>query len=213
MVGGQPFSDEGFDLNLAKVKGGFVVEAGSERGGKFIKENKRLFNDVPSGAEDERDENRKQAQGRLDEINAEYELDTPINEIVENGYDSDVFDEEAKDCVECQACTRVCPTCHCFYLYDTKQKEYFGKMKMWDSCMRRDYATVAGGENPRKILGDRLQHRLSHKFVYFLDRYGIEMCVGCGRCVEGCAGEIKIREILKKLNEELKGKKQAEVAR
>ena len=213
MVGGRPFADEGFDLNLSKVKGGFLVQAGSDRGSRFVKENGRMFSDVPSGAAAERDENRKQAQGRLDEINAEYLLDNPIKEIVENSYDSDVFDEEASGCVECQGCTRVCPTCHCFYLYDTKQKDYFGKMKMWDSCMRCDYATVAGGQNPHKILGDRSRHRLMHKFVYFLERYGIEMCVGCGRCVEGCAGGSEVRQLLKKLNEELKGKKQAKAAR
>ena len=115
--------------------------------------------------------------------------------IVEN----DVFDREAKNCIECQACTRVCPTCHCFYLYDTQKDDYFAKMKMWDSCMRLSYATVAGGANPNKVLGDRLQHRLLHKFVHFSDRYGLDMCVGCGRCVDADAGGIDIREILKKL--------------
>jgi len=214
MLGGQPFADEGFDLNVVKVKGGFLVEAGSEKGGKFLKENGRLFDEVPSDAVSERDANRKRAQEQLDEINSEYKLDNPVEEIVGQNYDSDVFDEEAGGCVECQACTRVCPTCHCFYLYDAKQKDYFSKMKMWDSCMRCGYATVAGGENPRKILGNRSRHRLMHKFVYFLERYGIEMCVGCGRCIDGCAGGVtKMREILKKLNEELKGKKEAEVGR
>ncbi len=72
--------------------------------------------------------------------------------------------------------------------------------------MRLAYAEVAGGANPRKVLGDRLKHRLMHKFSYFLDRYGLDMCVGCGRCVDAEAGGVDIREILKKLNEELKGK-------
>ena len=84
---------------------------------------------------------------------------------------------------------------------------------MWDSCMRLDYAKVAGGANPRKMLGERLKHRLMHKFAYFLDRYGINMCVGCGRCVDADAGKIDIREILKKLNEELNAKQGARVAK
>ena len=208
MVGGRPFADEGFDLNLSKVKGGFLVEAGSDKGTKFIKDHEGIFTDVPEGAIGQRDDIRKRSQEQLDEINAEYALDNPIKEIVENSYDSPIFEEEAGVCVECQACTRVCPTCHCFFLYDTKQNDYFGKMKMWDSCMRCDYATVAGGENPRKILGDRSRHRLMHKFVYFMERYGIEMCVGCGRCVEGCAGGSEVRQLLKKLNEEFKDKKE-----
>ena len=35
------------------------------------------------------------------------------------------------------------------------------------------------------------------------------MCVGCGRCVDGEAGEVDIRKVIKKLNEELKGKDKA----
>ena len=123
---------------------------------------------------------------------------------MENSEESDVYDDEVKTCIECQACTRICPTCHCFYLYDIKQKDYFAKMKMWDSCMRTAYATVAGGANPNKILGDRMKHRLMHKFVYFLDRYGINMCIGCGRCVDADAGGIDLREILKRLSKEVK---------
>jgi len=80
-------------------------------------------------------------------------------------------------------------------------------MKMWDSCVRCAYAAVAGGANPRKIVGDRIKHRLMHKFVYFLDRYGINMCVGCGRCIDADAGGIDLREILKKFNEEYKKEK------
>jgi CO dehydrogenase/acetyl-CoA synthase alpha subunit len=54
-----------------------------------------------------------------------------------------------------------------------------------------------------------------HKFSYFLERYGLDMCVGCGRCVDAEAGDVDIREVLKKLNEELigEGKKKAKVGK
>jgi len=212
---GKPFAEGGFDLNISQVRDGFVIEVGSEKGKDFIEKHSRLFTKVPALLLTERDENRAKTQNQLDQNNAELRFDTPIKEIVQNSQDSDVFDVEAKTCVECQACTRICPTCHCFYLYDTSQKDYFAKMKMWDSCMRMAYAEVAGGANPNKMLGDRLKHRLMHKFVYFLDRYGINMCVGCGRCVDAEAGDIDLRQILKKLSEELKGKdkKKAKVAK
>ena len=210
---GRPFAGSGFDLNVSQVSGGFVIEVGSDKGEDFVEKHSQLFTEVPEALLSERDENRTQAQKQLEQNNAEYEFDKPIREIVEGGQDSAVFDAEAKSCVECQACTRICPTCHCFYLYDTKQKDYFAKMKMWDSCMRMAYAEVAGGANPHKVLGDRIKHRLMHKFVYFLDRYGIDMCVGCGRCVDGCAGEADIRTVLRKLSEELKDKKEAKTAK
>jgi len=206
VLGGQPFARTGFDLNVSQVKDGFIIEAGSQKGNDFLQKHSALFMAMPVGALVERDKNRAETQKQLEQNNAELKLDAPVQEVVSSGYDSDVFDEEAKTCVECQACTRVCPTCHCFYLYDTRQKDYFSKMKMWDSCMRLAYAKVAGGANPRKILGDRLRHRLMHKFSYFLDRYGIDMCVGCGRCVDAESGGVDIRAVLKKLNEEFKSK-------
>jgi len=215
VLNGRPFAQSGFDLNVSKVNGGFVIEAGSQKGEDFVKGHSELFIQAGDEVLAQRQTQRAETQKQLEQNNADLKLDAPINEIVENGQDSDVFDEEAKTCVECQACTRVCPTCHCFYLYDTKKEDYFSKMKMWDSCMRIAYAEVAGGANPRKVLGDRLRHRFMHKFSYFLERYGVDMCVGCGRCVDAEAGDVDIREVLKKLNKELKGegKKKAKVGK
>ncbi len=208
VLGGRAYADSGFDLNVTPVEDGFIVQAGSSKGQYFLATHATLFGDVPDALLTERDKERDAVQEQLERANADFELAAPVQEIVEQRYDSDVFDEEAATCVECQACTRVCPTCHCFYLYDTKQQDYFGKMKMWDSCMRVGYAAVAGGGNPRKMLGDRLRHRFMHKFSYFTERYGVDMCVGCGRCVDAEAGEVDIRVVLKRLSDELteKGK-------
>ena len=199
---GRGFAAGGFDLNVSEVKGGFIVEAGSQVGEEFLAKHSQMFADPSTDSLAERDEKRQRTEEQLKESNATLRFSVPLRDIVEGCQDSEICDVEAKNCVECQACTRVCPTCHCFYLYDTRHEDYFAKMKMWDSCMRQSYAEVAGGANPNKVLGDRVKHRLMHKFVHFLDRYGIDMCVGCGRCVDGCAGETDIREVLKKLSEE-----------
>jgi len=203
---GRCFAESGFDLNVSEINGGFTVEIGSSKGRDFVDRHSELFGDVPAVLLSRRDENRAATQKQLEQQNAGLRLDSPIREIVQNSQETEVYDEEAKRCIECQACTRVCPTCHCFYLYDEKRQDYFTKMKMWDSCMSYSYAAVAGGANPRKTLGDRLKHRFLHKFVYFPDRYGINMCVGCGRCVDADAGGIDLRQILKKLSEEAKSK-------
>ncbi|MBN1457224.1 MAG: 4Fe-4S dicluster domain-containing protein [Sedimentisphaerales bacterium] len=201
IFGGKGFAESGFDLNVSKIKDGFIIEAGSSKGNSFLMEHSDIFGEIPDALLSERDANRAAVQARLEEKNDHLKFDVTIKQIVEDGCDSDVFDREAKNCVECQACTRVCPTCHCFYLYDMQKEDYFAKMKMWDSCMRLSYATVAGGENPNKVLGDRMKHRLLHKFVHFHDRYGLDMCVGCGRCVDADAGGMDIRDILKKLKD------------
>jgi len=209
LLAGQAHPEDGFDLNVSALADGYVVQAGSPKGKRFLSAHISLFGDVPDALLTERRRNRAATQERLERANAAFQLRTPAREVVEQGYESDVFETQAQTCVECQACTRVCPTCHCFYLYDTKQEDYFGKMKMWDSCMRTGYAAVAGGGNPRKMLGDRLRHRMMHKFSYFLERYGVEMCVGCGRCVDAEAGEMDIRVVLKKLSDELTDKGRA----
>ena len=209
ILGGKPYAEAGFDLNVSAVADGFLIQAGSPKGKSFLSTYASLFGDVPDALLAEREGLRHEAQSRLEQANAEFQLRAPAREIMEQRYESEVFDERAETCVECQACTRVCPTCHCFYLYDTVQTDYFAKMKMWDSCMRIGYAAVAGGGNPRKVLGDRLRHRLMHKFTYFLDRYGVDMCVGCGRCVDAEAGDVDIRVVLKKLSDEFKGKGKA----
>jgi ferredoxin len=211
---GKPFAEKGFDLNLSPVEGGFIVESGSDRGAEFLDGHKGLFGDVPQKAVAQRDENRRKVRAELEAGN-ELKAGMSLRDAVEQGQESEVFDEEAAGCIECQACTRVCPTCHCFYLYDSKQKDYFTKTRIWDSCMRLGYAAVAGGANPRKILGDRMRHRMLHKFVYFLDRYGLQMCIGCGRCVDADAGGTDIRRILLRLSQEVKnkGRKTAESAK
>ncbi|MCP4612385.1 MAG: hypothetical protein GY845_27120 [Planctomycetes bacterium] len=205
-LGGKAFARTGFDLNVSQVKDQYIIETGSKEGKGFIEKHSSLFREATEAILAERDKNIVETQTQLEQNNASPRFDVSLNEIVENSHDSDVYNDEAKTCVECQGCTRICPTCHCFYLYDTQQEDYFTKIKMWDSCMRIGYAEVAGGANPRKSLGNRLRHRFMHKFSYFFERYGIDMCVGCGRCVDGEAGEVDIRKVLKKLNEELKGK-------
>jgi sulfhydrogenase subunit beta (sulfur reductase) len=203
VLAGRPFPESGFDLNVTHVTDGFLVQPGSARGKSFLFAYAALFGEVPDNLLAERAQLRAAMQNRLAQANSHFQLDAPVGRIVEERYHSEVFDEQARTCVECQACTRICPTCHCFYLYDTKQQDYFAKMKMWDSCMRIGHAQVAGGANPRRMLGDRLRHRLLHKFAYFRERYGIDMCVGCGRCVDAETGDIDIRTVLQLLNDEL----------
>jgi len=206
LFGGMPYSQAGFDLNISPIKDGFIVESGSKKGHGFLEEHSQLFADVPHVLLDERDAKRKAAEQKLRQRNSTFNWGADIGDAVNTSQDAEIYDEQADKCIECQACTRVCPTCHCFLLYDGKQSDYFTKMKIWDSCMRFSYAAVAGGENPNKVLGDRMKHRLMHKFVHFVERYGVHMCVGCGRCVDADAGGMDLRQILNSLSEQSKNK-------
>ena len=47
--------------------------------------------------------------------------------MIERNQASKVWQEEAKTCVECGACTKICPTCHCFFLYDQKDDKQMAR--------------------------------------------------------------------------------------
>ena len=213
VLGGAGHPQGGFDLAVTKLKAGWVIEPGTPKGEAFLAGHSRLFAAASDAQLAERDTLRARTQQQLAAGNADLCFKVDVGDIVQDRYESAVFDEQAATCVECQACTRVCPTCHCFYLHDEARTADFAKDRIWDSCMRLSYAAVAGGANPRKYLGDRLRHRMMHKFAYFLERYGVNMCVGCGRCVDAEAGGIDIRVILRRLNDEFTKPARTKVAK
>lgn len=199
LVDGNPYAEEGFDLNMAALKDGFLIEAGSDRGEEIAKKEAAYFKKAQDSHIAERNALRQEVRAKLAVINKGFRTEPDYNRVTAKNFESRVWADKASTCVECSGCINVCPSCHCFLLYDQKKEGYFRKMKMWDACMRPAYARVAGGANPRKHLYERLRHRLSHKFVYFKERYGMYSCSGCGRCFSGCPGKIDIRDVITSL--------------
>jgi ferredoxin len=115
---------------------------------------------------------------------------------------SPLWAEEAEACVECGACNTVCPTCHCFFLCDQARNGEPSRVRLWDSCLYRDFGRVAGGGNPRARLWMRLRNRFEKKFDFFPQVAGFNACTGCGRCIAACPARIDIRRILKRLTED-----------
>src|SRR4030043_486809 len=75
LFGGQSSAEKGFDLNLTKVKNGFIAEAGSDKGKEFLQKHKDIFVEVPPEALTERDSIRAHTQKQLEESNSEYKID------------------------------------------------------------------------------------------------------------------------------------------
>ena len=209
LVGLEPFPTEGFDLNLSPVEGGYVVEVGGEAGSALIDSESGSFTEASTAQLAERESNRKAIKAKLVAKNAEYKTARAINEVIGDVVDSERWQEEAKPCVECGACTNICPTCHCFYLFDRLRSEpgskagQYDRVRTWDSCIFADYARMAGGEagkpNPRPQLRSRLENRFTHKYLYIPQTYGVFGCTGCGRCSDACLGGIDPRKVIKNL--------------
>jgi sulfhydrogenase subunit beta (sulfur reductase) len=197
----KPYPEKDFDLNLSQVSGGFIAQAGSQKGQALIDNNPSLFGEAMDRAVAEMEEQRKRVTADVRKNIRQNNIPSQdkYKGIIQKNYDSPIWGEEAKTCVECGACNTICPTCHCFLLYDQMSEERMERLRVWDSCMIKDFAKVAAGVNPRPWLWMRLRNRFEKKFDFFPELAGIYACTGCGRCITACPAKIDIRKILQRL--------------
>ena len=195
-VGGKPYADDGFDLNLAPLGTGCIVTVGSERGGKLLAGSDDLLREVTSEHKSEREKNRASVTEAVDRQNAQFAVETPYDKR-DLSSSEDAWAYVTQNCVGCGACNRACPTCTCFLLVDQRATGGYERSRNWDTCLSTGYARTGGGGNSRPALAQRLENRLRCKFEYSRDRYGLVTCTGCGRCIDACMGRIDMREAIK----------------
>jgi ferredoxin len=197
---GTPHPTDTFDLNLSEVDGGYVVDIGSEKGSELAQRYASLFTQPSPGNLSERDRRREQVADQVRANVTEHGVPnaSALVGMAARTYESEMWKEEAETCVECGACNTVCPTCHCFLLYDQQRDGKLKRYRLWDSCLIKDFAEVAGGANPRPHLWMRLRNRFEKKFDYFPSVKDVIACTGCGRCINACPGKIDIRSVLKR---------------
>ncbi len=201
--GENPYPTKNYDLNLSPVEDGYIIEIGSTKGKNIVSSNNNLFNIPDKDIIEIRDKNRKYIIQQVKNNVKRYEVPdyTILNNSIQNNYESDIWKDEASTCVECGACNTICPTCHCFLLYDQKNNSKLARFRVWDSCLIKDFALVAAGVNPRPYLWMRLRNRFEKKFDFFPKVANFYACTGCGRCISACPGKIDIRRVLKRLVE------------
>lgn len=202
LMGGKPYPEKGFDLNLSPVGSGFIVETGSDSGEALVSGRKQLFEAPREDHLKERASLREKLTAMVSEINKQFSWHDP-KKIVDGHFLSQVWkDGIAATCVECDACRFSCGTCYCFLLAETGK--LWEKMRTWDSCQSTGYGRVAGGANPRKTRTERLRNWYMCKLSYRPENFGNYACTGCGRCINVCQGKIDIRKSLQKLYDEKK---------
>ena len=192
--------DEKFDLFLTPLDGRYLVTVRSARGDDIVRANADLFE--PSTPQDTRD--------YLDRLKRREEAFTLSMDVTDLPYvlelkkEDPVWDELGKKCLCCGSCSMVCPTCTCFNVADEVPREGEAeRVRLWDSCLYRDYAVVAGGHNFRGNRADRVKNRYYHKQEAFVREFGMPSCVGCGRCIENCPTGINVVEVFSYVRGEL----------
>ena len=208
LVGGQPYATEGFDVNLTPMPdGSCLAEAATDAGKVWLEGCAGGLTEADEAKLGRRDELRKEMVDRVAKQNAQYTFSASDEAQPKLPDDGDgAWQKFAADCVECAACTHICPTCHCFYLYDqVLGVEEFERVRTWDSCLLSTYHRMAGGVgmkiSARPKLSSRLANRVLHKFTYSPQQYDLLGCVGCGRCIDACLGAIDIRQVVEELGQ------------
>jgi len=119
-----------------------------------------------------------------------------VNAKLSKIFDTPEFENVSGNCISCNTCAFVCPTCHCFKISDEKLKDTGVRYKSYDSCNNGYFTLMAGGHNPRPAKYRRWRQRAMHKFVYYKERFGENLCVGCGKCTMACPVNISIFEVV-----------------
>ena len=128
-----------------------------------------------------------------------------INEdILDDVYNLDMWEEYNDRCESCGACTAACVTCTCFTTRDvtyTENGKAGERRRNWASCLHEDFTEMAGGHSFRNTPAERMRFRTLHKIYDYKERFGENhMCVGCGRCTDRCNELISFSSTINKLN-------------
>lgn len=201
LLGMSPNPEACFDLAVALVSGGLVVEVGSEKGRKALEVEGVTMAPATDAQIAERDENRERTRTAIVEQNRRYETKRPFIELVATGFDSSAWTKYVGRCREDAACLAICPTCHCFVLFDQSKGDSNERIRVWDFCYLRGYTRCGGGHTARATGNDRFKNKYVKKFQFYPTKYDMIACTGCGRCIEACLAKIDMRQVLHELEE------------
>lgn len=121
------------------------------------------------------------------------------------------WDEYDSRCIACGRCNFSCPTCSCYTMQDIVNKDNSKtgeRRRVGASCQVPGFSLMAGGHEVREKNGQRMRYKTMHKMYDHKNRFGSQMCVGCGRCDDVCPQYISISSAINKVSNELKNTKE-----
>ncbi|MDO8748783.1 MAG: 4Fe-4S dicluster domain-containing protein [Candidatus Omnitrophota bacterium] len=191
-MGSGPFAKEGFDLQLTPLNRGFLVEIGSKKGSQVIRKHKKLFSKAKP--EDEKEVRTLSLNFTKGKKRINYKRLARI--MRENKVQESIWDDIGQRCVVCSGCVTLCPTCSCFSIQDRLSGAQGSRFRYCDGCVYAGFTRMAGGSTPFPEHKDHIRRFFEHKLNIDTQRYGVSSCVGCGRCIQTCPGNISIRKFI-----------------
>jgi ferredoxin len=191
-MGGGPYDTAGLDVLLMDTGEGYAARVLTERG-KNTLEVTSGWSSITSAISTLTLEKKAAAEQQI--AHAFDPASLAQKDMIEL-FKSPIWDEVQFACINCGACTFLCPTCWCFDIQDEVYADKGERLRLWDSCMFPLFTLHGSGHNPRNLKTQRVRQRFMHKLKYYLDKYNSgPACVGCGRCVQACPVNIDIRQV------------------
>lgn len=209
-----PIAKEGFDLQLIPIARGYLVEVGSKKGSEIVKKYKNLFSKTTLQDEKEIKTMLKNFAEKIKKIDF-----MKVAKIMkEDKVSPEVWDDIGLRCVVCSGCITLCPTCSCFSVTDRIDpiRDYTAtgknqdvsngvngdrgiRFRYCDGCPYAGFTRMAGGNTPFPLHKDHIRRFFEHKLNVDAQRYGTPSCVGCGRCIQTCPGNISIKKFIEEV--------------
>lgn len=121
-------------------------------------------------------------------------------------FDDPLWTEYTRRCIACGRCNTSCVTCSCFTTQDITYSDgrVGERRRRWAGCHVDGFSDMAGGHSFRLKNGERMRFKTLHKISDFKKRFGVHMCVGCGRCTDVCPEMISFSTAIEKVNQAAK---------
>lgn len=198
-----PAARNHFDIQIMDLHNSeceFLVVAGTTAGETLLQES--FFKKAEQRHVERRREILESVKKRFKTATGWYSAATRL--ITKGGISDETWKKVGDRCLECGGCSYVCPTCTCFTVSDRPTGQgSFERVRMWDACALSGFTRMAGGHNPRKAVNDRRNRRFFRKLGhYFIQREFSQACVGCGRCIRVCHGDIGMPNVVEILRRE-----------
>jgi len=201
-----PAVKSGFDLALTELDDCFVVEVGSEAGGRVLAEcpwTPATSRQVRQAREAPRRLAKQMAQRPATDPDEkpngpprERSLDThEIRDLLLGNLQHPRWQQVAQRCLSCGNCTLVCPTCFCSVVEEVSDLtgDHVTRQRSWDSCFTAEHSYMSSGI-VHKSTASRYRQWLTHKLASWIDQFDVSGCVGCGRCITWCPVGIDMTE-------------------
>ena len=192
-MGTGPETRDGYDISLTEVLDGdkhfFLAKPNTATGLQLLEEIKA----VEASSEEV-----AAAKMAMRDAISKFHKKLAVEGLRERAYgelEGSAWSEIAGRCLACGNCTLVCPTCFCTTIEDstTLDMSVAERWRRWDSCFTSSFSFIHGGPI-RSSIGSRYRQWFMHKLVTWIDQFGLQGCVGCGRCITWCPVGIDITE-------------------